>query len=279
MLDNPNRNDDPDPAPRERYPEATVRGTVVEREPITRSTDDARFEPTQPMTRETYRIPSASASYRTSDDHDDWGESYTETRERRGMGDELWARTGDWRTTLAGSLTACTVLLVMGLLGLGLALSQFNAATAATQGALPASFGRNVGFWTLFTLLIAFVSGGYVAVRAERVRRPEHAAWRGAQVFLLASPLLVLLLVGGLVAEISTVTSMIAGLHVDPATQARVNPAAVGDAAGHLRDMTWLALIGSIFGLIGSAAGGMLASPRVLSSRPHGAHAGSRGSI
>ena len=275
MFDNPNRNDDLNPAPRERYPEATV----IERRPITRSTDDVHFEPTQPMTRQTYRIPAAESSYRTPADHDDRGESYADTRDRSGLADELWARTGDWRTTLAGSLTACTVLLVMGLLGLGLALSQFNAATAATEGALPLSFGRNVGFWTLFTLLIAFVIGGYAAVRAERVRRPEHAAWRGVQVFLLASPLLVLLLIGGLVAEISTVTSMIAGLHVDPATQARVNPAAVGDAAGHLRDMTWLALIGSIFGLIGSAAGGMLASPRVLASRHHAARADSRGSV
>ena len=50
-----------------------------------------------------------------------------------------------------------------------------------------------------------------------------------------------------------------------------MNPAAVGDAAGHLRDMTWLVLIGSIFGLIGSAAGGVLGSPRVILSRHHGA--------
>lgn len=265
MLDDPDRNIDPSYAPRERPLETTPRGVVVEREPITRSTQDAHFERTQPMARDAYDEPAPHVSY---DEYGDWREPSDRRPDgRRISGEELWARTGYWRTTLAGSLTACTVLLGMGLLGLGLALSQFNAATAATEGALPASFGRNVGFWTLFSLLIAFVVGGYVACRAERVRIPEHAAWRGAQVFLLASPLLVLLLIGGLLAETSALTSMIAGLHADPTTQARVNPAAVGDAAGHLRDMTWLALIGCIFGLIGSAAGGMLASPRVIPPR------------
>jgi len=233
MLENP-----------ERYPESTARGVVVEHEPITRSRSDARFDRTQPVAPEAY-----DAGHVTPD--------------------AIWAQTGHWRTTLAGSLTACTVLLLMGLLGLAIALSQFNAGTAATEGALPASFGRNVGFWILFSLLTSFVVGGYVAARAERVRLVEHAAWHGAQVFLLASPLLVLLLIGGLLADASAITSVISGLHVDPTVQARVNPSAVGDAAGHLRDITWLTLIGCLFGLIGSAAGGMLGSPQVLPSRAH----------
>jgi hypothetical protein len=228
--------EDPD-----RYPERTRRNVVVEREPITRSPSDTRFDH-QPIT-DGYADPAHVTA------------------------DEFWAHTGHWRTTLAGSLTACTVLLFMGVLGIAIALSQFNAATAATEGALPASFGRNVGFWTLFSMLIAFVAGGYVASRAERVRIVEHAAWRGAQVFLLASPVLLLMLVGGLVAQSSALTDLIGGLHVDPATQARVNPSAVGDAAGHLRDMAWLVLLGCLFGLIGSAAGGMLGSPRVLPRR------------
>jgi hypothetical protein len=229
----------------DRYPESTTRSVVVEREPIRRSSSDSRLDRTEPMVSEAY-----DAEHVAPDS-------------------SIWAQTGHWRTTLAGSLTACTVLLLMGLLGLAVALSQFNAGTAATEGALPAAFGRNVGFWILFSLLTSFVIGGYVASRAERVRVVEHAAWHGAQVFLLASPLLVLLLMGGLLAEASAVTSVISGLHVDPTVQARVNPSAVGDAAGHLRDMTWLTLIGALFGLIGSAAGGMLGSPRVMPVRAH----------
>ena len=211
MFDNPNRNDDLNPAPRERYPEATV----IERRPITRSTGDVHFEPTPaddtpdlPHTRgrivlshpcRPRRPGRVRCRHRARSTH--------HGRRIRG------ARTGKGRKKAAP--TACTVLLIMGLLGLGLALSQFNAATAATQGALPASFGRNVGFWTLFSLLIAFVVGGYVAVRAEHVRVPEHAAWRGAQVFLLASPLLVLLLVGGSGPLKSAPLRAVAGLHVD----------------------------------------------------------------
>ncbi len=270
MINGSDRNDDPSYTRTEQHSEPSSRGVVVEREPIRRSSDDARFDRTQPMARDEYSAPVRHVSY------DSWSEPGDVAHAGHSMGDELWARTGYWRTTLAGALTACTVLLGMGLLGIALALSQFNAATAATEGALPASFGRNVGFWTLFSLLVAFVVGGYVACRAERTLVPEHAAWRGAQVFLLASPLLVLLLIGGLLAEASVVTSMIAGLHVDPATQARVNPSAVGDAAGHLRDMAWLMLIGCVLGLIGSAAGGMLASPRVVRTRERVARTSTR---
>jgi hypothetical protein len=53
-------------------------------------------------------------------------------------------------------------------------------------------------------------------------------------------------------------------LHVDPATQARVNPTAVGDIAGHLRDATWFSLFGCLLGLAASAVGGVLAAPRMV---------------
>ena len=229
---------------RDRYTEGNRRSVIVEHEPITRSVSDTRVD--QVPIKDVYSSP---------------------THDTNAAPEDFWTHTGYWRTTLAGSLTACTVLLFMSVLGIAVALSQFNAATAATEGALPASFGRNVGFWTLLSLLVSFVVGGYVASRAVRVRVVEHAAWRGAQVFLLASPLLLVMLLGGLMAEASALTSLISGIHVDPATQARVNPSAVGDAAGHLRDMAWLVLIGCLFGLIGSAAGGMLGSPRVMPRR------------
>jgi len=173
-----------------------------------------------------------------------------------------------WRSTVAGTLAAFSALLFLGLFGLAMGLSQFNAATSATQGALPAGFGRNVGMWTAFSLLVAFMLGGFVAARTESVRLPEHGAWRGAMVFALASPLLLWLLLGGLAGAGGAVAGTIAGLYVDPATQARVNPTAVGDVAGHLRDATWFSLFGCLLGLAASAFGGLLAAPRATRRAP-----------
>jgi hypothetical protein len=182
---------------------------------------------------------------------------------------DLTVVTSHWRSTLAGTLAALTALLFLGLLGLAMGLSQFNAATSATQGSLPAGFGRNVGMWTAFSMLISFMLGGFIAARLESVRRPEPGAWRGALVFVLASPLLLWLLLGGLAGAGGAVAGTIAGLHVDPATQARVNPAAVGDVAGHLRDATWFSLFGCLLGFAASAIGGMLAAPRATLRTAH----------
>jgi hypothetical protein len=210
--------------------DAMTRGVVTDREPVVRSELD---------------IPSASEPV------------------------FLAVATSHWRSTLAGTLAALSTLLFLGLLGLALGLSQFNAATSATQGALPAGFGRNVGMWTAFSLLVAFMAGGFVAARTESVRLPERGAWRGAMVFAMASPLLLWLLLGGLAGTGGAVAGSIAGLHVDPATQARVNPTAVGDVAGHLRDATWFSLFGCLLGLAASAIGGLLAVPRATRPTPH----------
>jgi hypothetical protein len=105
-------------------------------------------------------------------------------------------------------------------------------------------------------------------------------------VFMLASPLLVWLLVGGLAGAAASLVGTLAGLHLDPTTQARVNPTAFGDMAGHLRDVTWGAFGGSVLGLLGSALGGMLAAPHAemrsagrgheVSRHDAGRHAGMR---
>jgi hypothetical protein len=202
-----------------------ARGVVIEREPISRSVDD------------THRAP----------------DLYPE--------DNFGALT-HWRTTLAGTLVAMTVLLFLGLLGLAVGLTSFNAATAASQGGLPKGLGTAVGLWTAVSLFIAFFAGGHIAAKLTHVRDPEQGAWRAVPVFLLASPLLVWLLLAGLVGAASMVAATIGGLHLDPSVQARANPTGLGDIAGHLRDATWGALFGCVLGLAGSALGGLVAGQR-----------------
>src|SRR4051794_27015210 len=72
--------------------------------------------------------------------------------------DQRYVRMSNWRSTLAGMLVALTTLLFLSLVGLSVGLTQFNAATAATQGTLPAGLGRNVGLWMAFSMLLAFLA-------------------------------------------------------------------------------------------------------------------------
>ncbi|HEV7662777.1 MAG TPA: hypothetical protein VGQ62_04520 [Chloroflexota bacterium] len=203
-----------------------TRGLIVEREPVTRvQADDA---------------------YRAHDLH-------TETRP---------GATIDWRHTLTGTLVALTTLLMLGLLGLAIGLTTFNAATAATEGALPRGLGSSIALWGAMSLFIAFFVGGHTAAKLSGISDQEQGAWRALPVFLLAAPLLLWLLLGGLAGGASMLAGTVAGLHVDPAVQARANPTAVGDIAGHLRDVTWGALFGCLLGLAGSALGGMVAGQR-----------------
>jgi hypothetical protein len=164
----------------------------------------------------------------------------------------------DWRAVAAGALTACGVLLFLGLLGLAVGLTAFNAATAAAQNALPGGFGRAFGIWAALCSLLAFLAGGYVAARYTH-DRPGHAARQAAMAFLAVCPLLLALLLGGLAGAAGGVAGAVAGLQADPAAAVRANPTAVGDAATQVRDATWGALAAVVLGLIGSIMGSRLA--------------------
>jgi hypothetical protein len=208
---------------------------VIEREPVTRRGDD-RTAPMAPLA------------------------------------DDIVAAHTHWRGTLAGTLTALTGMLLLGVLGLAVGLSTFNAATNATQPLLPRGLGLDYGLWGALSMFIAFMGGGYLGSRMDDVRTREHGAWRGAAVFVMASPVLLLLILGGLLGAAAGMAGTLAGMHIDPALQTRANPAAMGDMASNLRDFTWAIFFGCVLGLAGSALGGILAAPRPVLRRRARAH-------
>lgn len=143
---------------------------------------------------------------------------------------------------LLGSLSALAVLLVLGFLELAM-ISPMLA-----EGTPPNGFGRLLGGWLAFSLLLAFMFGGYIAVRTAAIRDAEDGIRAGAQVFLIASPLVAWLLVGGLVGVTAAFLAYA--------------PAELGRTAVQVRDAAWLILIGCPLGLMGGAFGGLLAATR-----------------
>jgi MFS family permease len=138
-----------------------------------------------------------------------------------------------WRSVVPGSLAAVTALLVLWLLGLSVGLSQLD---LLDQGDL----GRDAGGWLAGSLLLAFMLGGYVTARLGRLRQPRHGIERGALVFLLSSPLLLLCAVAAGALLLVDAPYLLAPL----------------------RDAAWLAFLGCLLGLTGSMFGGLLAASR-----------------
>lgn len=146
-----------------------------------------------------------------------------------------------WRSVVPGALAAVTALLLLWLLGLSVGLSQLDPGA----GRVPVDLGRTVGGWLAGSFLLAFMLGGYLTARLGRLRQPQHGIERGALVFLLTSPLLLLCAVAVGVLALADAPTLLA----------------------QLRDAAWLTLLGCLLGLTGSMFGGLLAASRKTTSR------------
>jgi hypothetical protein len=180
-----------------------------------------------------------------------------------------------WGPIFGGLLTALTTMFLLSLLGGGIGLTQFNAATAAAQGGVPGDAARNSAIWAGISGILSFLLGGYIAARLAHLLDRPWGAWHGALVFMLALPIALWLAGQGLGALLGTVGNVASGLNVgagqaagaaqNAAAQAQANPTAVGQTAEALRNTMWGALVGSLLGLGASALGGWLGAHHLLS--------------
>jgi hypothetical protein len=168
-----------------------------------------------------------------------------------------------------------STLAVLGVLGLALSLSSYDAGEPARN------FGIGAGVWGAISALIAFAIGGWVASSTAAVRGRGNGVLNGAMVWVVAIPLLLYLIAGGISSLLNTATTaasnVAAGAASNPSVQATVQngvqnaPAAqpnipapsaqdVQNTARQVAPGAWGALISLILGFLAASFGGFLAA-------------------
>ncbi len=123
-----------------------------------------------------------------------------------------------WGAVIAGLFAAISVLIVLAVAGLAVGLSTFAPGTNA------GSVLVGTGIWGAISVLIAFFVGGGTAARSAAVHGHGNGTLNGAMVWLVAIPLLLYTLIGGVGSLLNTVTGT-------AATAAQVAAPVAGQAA------------------------------------------------
>jgi len=178
-----------------------------------------------------------------------------------------------WPAVFAGLLTALTLLLTLGVLGLAVGLTSVDAGQAVAQRGVPSGLGLGSGLWAGISALLAFLVGGWVAGRTAAVFGKGWGALNGMLVFLVAVPLTLFLATRGLGALLGGFSQFATSLNVDPqqvqgaaqgaagqAQQAaqQVTPEQAAQAATNARNAAWSTLLGLGLGTGAATLGGLL---------------------
>jgi hypothetical protein len=178
-----------------------------------------------------------------------------------------------WPAVFAGLLTALTMLIALGVLGLAVGLTSVDAGQAVAQRGVPSGLGLGSGIWAGVSALLAFVLGGWVAGRTAAAFGKGWGALNGMLVFLLAVPLTLFLASRGLGALLGSFGSFAQSLNIDPqqvqqgaqgaAQQAQQNaqqvtPEQAAQAATSARNAAWSTLLGLGLGTGAATLGGLL---------------------
>jgi hypothetical protein len=127
-----------------------------------------------------------------------------------------------WGPIFAGLFAAMSALVVLSLLGLAIGLSNVDA------GDRPANFGIGAGVWGAISALAAFFFGGWMAARTATRDREHNGLLQGGMVWMVAVPLLVYMLAGGIGSLFRTAGSVAA---TGAQAAATTSGAAAGDPA------------------------------------------------
>lgn len=195
-----------------------------------------------------------------------------------------------WGPIWAGLFTALTTLVVLGLLGLAIGLSSYDA------GDPLGNFGLGAGIWGAVSTLLAFLVGGWLAAHSSAAAGRGSGMLNGAMVWVVTIPLLLYLLSSGVGALMRTAGNVAstgiqaaasAGAAVDNASPAaaeqaqdaagdaaaaaqatatalgdQVTPAAVENATANASTGAWSTLIGLLLGLVAALVGGAIGARR-----------------
>ena len=178
-----------------------------------------------------------------------------------------------WPAVFAGLLTALTMLITLGVLGLAVGLTSVDAGNAVAQRGVPSGLGLGSGLWAGLSAILAFLLGGWVAGRTAAVFGKGWGALNGMLVFLLAVPLLLWLAGSGIGALLGSLGGFAQSLNINPqqaqgaaqnaagqAQQAaqQVTPEQAAEAARNARNAAWSTLLGLGLGTGAATLGGLL---------------------
>lgn len=148
-----------------------------------------------------------------------------------------------WGPILGGLFAALATLITLGVLGLAVGLSAYNANDPL------GGFGIGAGVWGAITALIAFFVGGWVAARSAAFAGRTSGIFNGAMVWFVAIPLLVYLLgsgIGGLARTAGSVAGTVAQTAGAAVGAAAANPAVQATAGAATNDPAIQATAGTV---------------------------------
>jgi hypothetical protein len=196
-----------------------------------------------------------------------------------------------WGPIWAGLFTALTTLVVLGLLGLAIGLSSYDAGDPLSN------FGIGAGIWGAVSTLLAFLIGGWLAAHSSAAAGRGSGMLNGAMVWVVTIPLLLYLLSSGVGALMRTAGNVAAtgiqaaatsaGAAVDNASPGaveqaqdaagdataaaqatatalgnQVTPETVENATANASTGAWGTLIGLLLGLVAALIGGAIGARR-----------------
>jgi hypothetical protein len=184
-----------------------------------------------------------------------------------------------WGPIFAGLFAALSALLVLSVLGIAVGLTAYD----PNQGDAARNFGIGAGVWAAVSALIAFFIGGFLAARTAAVRGHNNGGLNGAMVWVVAIPLLLYMVGGGLARVVggAAQTATQAAAQVasrqnpqdlsDQAQQAgvrmtqqvqqkaeQVTPQDVEQVKGKARNSAWGVLVSLLLGLGAATVGGLV---------------------
>jgi hypothetical protein len=168
-----------------------------------------------------------------------------------------------WGPIIAGLVMALSTQLVLSALGVAIGMTSIGASGAPRSEA--GGVGMNIGYWSIFSLLISLFFGGWITSRTAGRMNRNTALLNGAILWASTLALSAWLLSSG----VSGAFGLAAANAGDLVNQAQLNPAVppsptitaqqARDLAANTAKVSWSFVLGSLLGLaaalIGSAAG------------------------
>jgi hypothetical protein len=138
-----------------------------------------------------------------------------------------------WGAVLAGLFASLTTLVVLGVLGLAIGLTNYDAGDPLSN------FGLGAGIWSAISTIVAFLIGGWLAAQTAASRGRGNGVLNGAMVWVVAIPLVLYLLSSGMGALLNTAGDIAAtgAATVAPAAAAVVDNAAAPAAQATAQDL------------------------------------------
>jgi hypothetical protein len=138
-----------------------------------------------------------------------------------------------WGPILAGLFASLTTLVVLGVLGLAVGLTSYDAGDPLSN------FGLGAGIWSAVSTILAFLVGGWLAARTAATQGRNSGVLHGAMVWVVAIPLVLYLLSSGLGALLNTAGNVAAtaAAAVAPAAAAIAEDAATPAAQATVQDV------------------------------------------